>query len=86
MHGADDLEIETTAISLRMACEANGKSVFGDDRVDEKTAAWLIGKAPDTLRNWRMANRPITFSKFGGRVSYRLNDVARWMIETGAPG
>lgn len=79
-----ELEVEALAISLRASCVAADRTVFGDDRVDEKTAAWLIGRRPGTLRNWRGAHRPIPFAQPGGRVSYRLADLARWMLENGS--
>lgn len=83
MPGSADLEIETVALSLRAACEASGKRVSGEGRVDEATAAWLVGREPGTLRNWRSLHRPIPFQKRAGRVSYLLVDIARWTLESG---
>ncbi len=81
-----DLDIEARVTAMAASCNASGRTVFGDSRVDEKTAAWLIGRQPNTLRNWRMAQQPIPFEKHGGRVSYRLADIARWMVESGSSG
>lgn len=76
-----DAEIDAQVAGLRAACIANDRPIIGADRVDEPTAAWLLGRSPGTLRNWRAQHRPIPFRKPGGRVTYAIADLARWMNE-----
>jgi len=54
----------------------------GDDRLDEATAAILIGRATKTLRNWRHTHRPIGYVERCRRISYAITDVARRMHES----
>jgi len=64
---------------LRQWCRANGHPVFPGDRVSESTAAAILGRAPATLRNWRIQGGPIAAQRTGagrGRISYRLSDLA----------
>lgn len=79
-----ELEVETIAISFRASCVATDRAVFGDGRVDEATAASLLNRSVKTLRRWRHEKRPIPFAKPGGRVSYRLVDIARFVVANGS--
>ena len=79
VHDTSEAEIAAVADGLRAACQAAGASITGDDRVDEATAALLIGRATKTLRNWRHTHRPIPFVERCRRISYAVTDVARWM-------
>jgi len=76
--------IEARLITMRSWCQQNGKWVSPDDRVDEATAAELLGVSPFTMRNWRSARQPLAFFRVRGRgrISYRLRDLAM-MIEEG---
>ena len=70
---------ETTA-ELRQACADTGRHIFPGNRVDEATAAFLLGRSPATLRNWRCMGSPLPFFRPGsgrGRISYRLEDIAK---------
>ena len=75
------------AIEARMAawltwCRDNGKWVSPDGRVDESTAAELLGVSPFTMRNWRSARQPLPFVRMRGRISYRLRDLAMMIEES----
>lgn len=74
-----EAEIEAIGAGLRAACKAAGRKVTGDGQVSEATAAMLVGRAPGTMRNWRALHRPIPFCRRGGRISYAIIDIARWM-------
>jgi len=76
-----DAEIEAIAVGLRAACRDAGAAITGDDRVDEATAAMLVGRKTKTLRNWRHTHRPIPFMERYRRISYAVSDLARWMHE-----
>ena len=77
-----EAEVEAIAAGLREACRAAGMRVTGDDRVEESTAAALIGRTTKTLRNWRYTHRPIPFVERCRRISYGIPDLARWMHES----
>src|SRR4029450_7616498 len=56
------------ADALRLWCKRNEIRVAGDDTVDRKAAAWLLDKAPITLRNWALASKgPICHKCPNGR-------------------
>jgi N-acyl-D-aspartate/D-glutamate deacylase len=78
-HDTAEAEIGAIADGLRAACRAAGAAITGDDRVDEATAALLIGRATKTLSNWRHTHRPIPFVERRKRVLYSLADIANWM-------
>lgn len=75
--------IATLVIALQAACAADGANVTGDGRVDEATAARLVGRSKGTLRNWRAAERPIPYLKRRRGVLYSLEDIAAWMVAAG---
>jgi hypothetical protein len=65
--------------SLKTWCREHSKPVFPGDRVNEETAAALLGRCPGTLKNWRTQHCPVPFVRSGagrGRISYRLKDIA----------
>ncbi|WP_086996963.1 helix-turn-helix domain-containing protein [Rhizobium sullae] len=74
--GAQSIDQTDTVSMLRMACAERGVIVTADGRVGENDAAALLGKASQTLRNWRAGARPLPFSKIGGTVTYHLQDLA----------
>jgi excisionase family DNA binding protein len=43
--------------------------------------AEIIGLAPGTLRNWRVAGRGPRGARIGGRVRYRRADVDAWITQ-----
>jgi len=51
----------------------------GDGRVSEETAALLLGYDPGTLRNKRMQGTAPAAWKLGGRIWYKLPDLAAWL-------
>jgi hypothetical protein len=64
---------------LKTWCRENSRPVFPGDRVDEPTAAKILGRCPGTLKNWRCQSCPLPFVRSGagrGRISYRLKDLA----------
>ncbi|WP_418648799.1 hypothetical protein ACNQFN_10980 [Thauera butanivorans] len=79
---SDDLprRIEATAARLEAWCRENKHWVSADGRVREATAAELVGMSAGTLRNRRCALNPVmAFYLAGGRVTYRIEDVATWL-------
>jgi hypothetical protein len=79
--GNSDAEIASVAAGLREACRAVGASISGDDRVDEATAAVLVGRKVKTLRNWRHTHRPIPYVERFRRISYSVGDIAHWLAK-----
>ncbi len=84
----NDLEqrIEATVNLLKGAAERAGMIVTADLRVSEVDAAQLIGYSARTLANLRQfSNGPDFYRRTAGgkgRVSYRLQDLGRWIEET----
>jgi hypothetical protein len=74
--------IEARVATWRAWCGQNGRWVSPDDRVNEATAAELIGRTSFTLRNWRSAGQPLPFVRVRGRISYRLRDLALMLEES----
>jgi len=59
--------------------DAAGKHYTPADlRVDSPTAAWILGIAPGTLRNWRDAGKGPQALHIG-RVWYRITELLAWM-------
>ncbi|CAN7518297.1 hypothetical protein LJR235_003561 [Pararhizobium sp. LjRoot235] len=77
--GAQSIDEADTVSMLRMACAERGMILTADGRVGENDAAALLGKAPTTLRNWRSGARPLRFSHLGGRVFYKITDLAAFL-------
>lgn len=53
----------------------------GDGRVNEETAAMLIGYSAGTLRNMRMAGTAPRSFRLNSKIGYRLSDLAQWLSE-----
>lgn len=56
----------------------------GDLRVNEKDAAMLLGYSGEYLKKMRQEGKSPPFflrGVGGGRVSYRITDMARWIDE-----
>jgi len=65
--------------AFRTWVQENGRAVTPDGRVDSATAADLLGVSEGHLRNLRSACGGPSFFKAGGRVTYRLDDLATWL-------
>jgi hypothetical protein len=65
--------------TLEGTARASATPVTGDGRVSEADAAGLIGLAAGTLRNWRNGHSPLPFYRAGGRITYRLSDLAAYI-------
>jgi hypothetical protein len=77
-----DPEPDISIEALTKWCRENNHIIFPGDRVDETTAAVLLGKSPGTLRNWRAQDRPLPYSRTGngrGRIYYLLSDLVTFM-------
>jgi hypothetical protein len=77
--------IDATTRSLMEATVDFGLVVSGDLRVNEKGAAKLLGYSHEHLKAMRqLGNAPVCYAVGvgGGRLSYRLSDLASW-IEAG---
>lgn len=71
-----------TAETLHAAARAASYWVSGDGRIGEADLASLLGLTPASLANKRReGSAPPAFNLGGGghRVTYRIDDVARWI-------
>ena len=73
--------IEATAQVFRQWVLDKGHRVTPDGRVVEAVAAELLGRAPKTLSNLRSMSMGPVYFRAGGRVEYRIHDLAEW-VET----
>lgn len=81
MTNTNDLE-QRIAATERVFCawvNEHGRQITPDGRVFEVTAAELLGRAPKTLSNLRAADLGPAYFRAGGRVEYRLSDLAEWL-------
>jgi hypothetical protein len=67
---------------LVAACLELGIPVSADGYVREYAAAKLLNRSAFTLRNWRYAEQPLRFRLLGGRIEYRLAELAAWLDRT----
>ena len=77
-----DRRVADTAKTFRAVARERGLLLTADDRVSEADAAELVGYAVGSFRNLRsMGLAPAFFNRplNGGRVSYRLQDLAEWI-------
>lgn len=51
-----------------------------DRYVSEATAATLLGRSKNTLRNRRYLDQPLPFRKLGRSTEYSLADLARFLV------
>lgn len=81
----DDLDqrVRATTEVLLVAIAQREIEMTADQRVGEAAAACLVGLAPGSLKNARSEGRgPEKFYRLtvgGSRVSYRVQDIARWI-------
>lgn len=77
--------VEQTEARLREAAQNAGYWISADGRIGEQDLAKLLGMPVATLVNRRREGRSPPFYRMGvrsgSRVSYRLDEVAKW-IET----
>lgn len=74
--------IESTHEALLAGAKAGAFHVTADGRVSEACIAQLLGVAPGTMRNRRREGRAPPHYRVGGAghgVTYRLDEVARWI-------
>ena len=76
-----DAAVESKLDELRANCSDMGIPISIGRTILEADLACLLGKSPNTVRNWRMMHQPITPQKIAGRWRYALDDIARWLIE-----
>jgi predicted site-specific integrase-resolvase len=63
-----------------MSCEKAAAIYGGDDLVEEKVAAKILGVTPGTLQVWRSTGRyALPFVKVGRLVRYRPSVLKRWL-------
>ena len=79
--------IEKTTARLLAVCEKRGMALTADDRVSESDAALLLGYTPGSFKNLRstFGTGPAHYRRpagAGGRVSYRVEDLAAWIERT----
>lgn len=70
-------QLHESALKLEM-------TISGDLRLNEKDVARLLGYAPGYLKHMRQEGRApkhYTRGVGGGRISYRLFDMAEWIEE-----
>lgn len=61
--------------------EAEGVPVTFDQRVGEAGLATLIGYTTGGLKHARWTGRAPRYRRIGRRITYRLVDAARWLVE-----
>ena len=74
--------INSAVEQFREAVHAAEMTISADMRICEKDAAKLLGYAAGHLKNMRQEGRAPShycIGVGGGRVSYRLNDLASWI-------
>lgn len=74
--------VEDVLLMLHKACEERNILVTADHRVSEADATNLVGYAPGSLKNLRaLGGAPAYYRRGagGGRISYRLEDLASWL-------
>lgn len=79
---ADPAAVQTTADQLHAAALQRELIISADLRVNEKDAAGLLGYAAGYLKHMRQEGRApkhYTRGVGGGRISYRLTDIAIWI-------
>lgn len=85
MRGAlDATAVDATEDQLHGAAVAFAMVVSADRRVNEKDAARLLGYSAGYLKNMRQEGRApkhYTRGVGGGRISYRIKDMAIWIEE-----
>ncbi len=77
--GTQSIDQTDTVSILRMSCAERGIVITADGRIGENDAATLLGKASQTLQNWRYGARPLPYSKIGRTVTYHLQDLAAFL-------
>ena len=75
----DDDRVEQTEAMFCENVQASGAWISGDGRVLEEVAAQLLGYASATLANKRSAGEAPPHYKVGGRITYRVTDLAQWV-------
>ena len=78
------MSVEATAAQFAGSAVRLGMTISGDMRVSEKDAASLLGYAAGYLKHMRQEGRApkhYTRGVGGGRISYRLTDMAQWIEE-----
>lgn len=81
--------VEETQELLLAACREHAFTVTADLRVSENAAAVLLGYQAKTLQNMRgLGTAPPHYRRAvdGGKVSYRLVDLAQWIEVTREDG
>lgn len=74
--------VATTAEALERSARQQGLALTGDGRLSEHDAAQLLGWAAGSLKNKRLegSGPPAYQIGFGGgRISYRITDLAAWI-------
>lgn len=74
-----DQRIAKTEKAFREWLTSNGYRVSPDGRVGETLAADLLTRSPKTLSNMRSLGMGPSFYKAGGRIEYRVQDLAKWL-------
>lgn len=73
-----------TAVLLLSAARSRAIVLSGDLRVNEKDAASLLGYSGEYLKKMRQEGKSPPFflrGVGGGRISYRITDMAQWIDE-----
>jgi hypothetical protein len=75
--------IVACAAQLERRCREAGTWVSGDGRVGEDACAALLGLSAGTLANRRCEGSAPPHYRLGGgghRVTYSIDDLARWIV------
>jgi hypothetical protein len=85
--GSSDRNIAGMVSEMRAWCRENGITPLDfDERLREDTAAAALGIAAETLRSHRQAGDGPAYVRVRVRVSYRLVDLAAWLVQERAAG
>jgi hypothetical protein len=77
---SDDAESDEQVAQLEAAARELGLTVSVLGEIDTAAVALLLGCARHTLENQRTLGTGPTFVRRGGRVRYRIRDLADWML------
>lgn len=84
-HLADPGDSEAIAHRLRDVAKVRG-ALWPDDSISAQAAAELLSRSASTLNGWRHLGEGPAFIRAGGRVRYRIADLAEFICRTEAHG
>lgn len=80
-HCGHCLETSSTLADLKAWAEEHGHWIGPSETVTEQVAAQMLGRSENTLRGWRGTDGRLAYTRSGGRIRYRLADLAAFLDE-----